>query len=82
MWAAAHRRAIHEPAPAADRAAAAARRRFEAVVARALATDPRGAATFTADAAGALVASYAEAIGEVEQAPAGEDRALDALLRR
>ena len=70
LWA-----AVDSDAQAAPRLEA----RFEDTVRRALTQAPGG---LRADAATAIVSSYAETIGDVEQTLPGEDRDLDPLLRR
>jgi acyl-CoA synthetase (AMP-forming)/AMP-acid ligase II/alkylation response protein AidB-like acyl-CoA dehydrogenase/acyl carrier protein len=56
--------------------------RFEASIAAALAQSDGGSFKFDARKLSALAAAYRSSIGDVEQSLAGEDHALDPMLRR
>jgi len=63
------------------RAVAWARSHFDATLAKALSGTPVESVLLSANETTAVIGSYAEAIGELEQTLAGEDRTLDQLLR-
>ena len=59
-----------------------ARSQFDQTLERALTGTPVEPVLLNANEATSLISSYAETIGDLEQTLAGEDRALDELLRR
>jgi alkylation response protein AidB-like acyl-CoA dehydrogenase len=64
------------------RAAEWSRLQFEATLRRALEGSPAESALLSADQVTEVVSAYSNAIGDIEQTLAGEDHALDPLLRR
>ena len=70
------------PSDQLRRAVEWARSQFEQTLARVRSSTPRESVLLNANETTDLISSYAETIGDLEQTLAGEDDALDGLLRR
>jgi alkylation response protein AidB-like acyl-CoA dehydrogenase len=82
FWAAAERAVSRSYSSDGARAVQWARRRFDESLARGLADASNVSDLLSAEEATAAVATYTQAIGDLEQALPGEDHELDPLLRR
>lgn len=82
LWAALQRVVEGSPSAGGARAIEWIRDQFDQTLARALARASSSAAHFSADEATELISEYGQAIGDLEQSLAGEEHALDGLLRR